>query len=557
MKNKLLVAALIVALFIPTVVAIVSYSTSDRKTVVSAALAENVTVCDLDGREYVFKNDTDEGKAVISRFQQMIDKAEDIPALPDAIGGDAFYKITFSVDRLETVYQFYFAGDGTDSYLVTSDGDAKRISPELTADFLSTELAQSVYASSRAPKLTLSGDFTVLPVSGGDSPSSWMYVNSTGKFVAAAFDKEDAAQAFDVDGGLALTFDREPDNLFVRVIGADGSDLFNDQYSAIGNLSLDPGTTVTVEVGAKWYEDEARDYYGSMNYSFSATVSAPAEFYPGVTKLERGSIVSITAINVHDPAKIKLSCEQDEGIKAVWYKDGDYYRALIAFDFEKGDGTYNIDVEYAGTARTLSLEVATPNAGDRDFSPTPYTVDDEVFAASYTEEAIAEFRAIFDEVVKTSADVKLWDGAFLPKAVPEGGYGMLYGKTLNISNNSTSKRHDGVDYVGDGDTVAINSGTVAYVGETAFTGKFVVIDHGWGLKTWYSHLSEINVKAGDEVKKGDAIGKTGSTGFTNQTGVHVSMTVWDRNVMPYNTWNNNTDEGFVDANGTSLGIPMY
>ena len=557
MKNKLLAAVLIIALFIPTVVAIVSYSTSDRKTVVSAELAEKVTVNDLDGREYVFNNDNDEGKAVISRFQQMIDKAESIPALPDAIGGDSFYKITFSVDKLETVYQFYFAADGTDSYFVTSDGDAKRVSPDLTEDFLATDLAQSVYASSRAPKLTLSGDFAVLPVTGGDPESSWMYVNSTGKFVAASFDQAKEAQEYDVDGGLALTFDREPDNLFVHVIGADGADLFNDQYSAIGNLTLDPGTTVKVEVGAKWYEDDARDFYGAMNYEFSATVSAPAEFYPGVTKLERGSIVSITAVNVHDPSKIKLSCEQDDGIKAVWYKDGDYYRTLIALDFEKGDGTYVINVEYAGTVKTLSLEVATSNAGDRDFSPTPYTVDDEVFAASYTDEAIAEFQAIFDEVVKTSADVRLWDGAFLPKGAPDGAYGLLFGKMLNISNNDTSKRHDGVDYYGDCDAVAINAGTVAYVGETAFSGKFVVIDHGWGLKTWYSHLSEISVKAGDEVKKGATIGKTGDTGFTNQTGVHVSMTVWDRIVMPYNTWNNNTDEGFTDATGTPVGIPMY
>ena len=557
MKNKLLAAVLIVALFIPTVVAIVSYSTSDRKTVVSAELAENVTVCDLDGKEYVFKNDNDEGKTVISRFQQMIDKAEAISALPDAIGGDAFYKITFSVDRLETVYQFYFAADGTDSYFVTSDGEAKRVSPELTEEFLTTDLAQSVYASSHAPRLTLSGAFAVLPLEGGEPASSWMYVNSTGKFVDANFSKADAAQAYDVDGGLALTFDREPDNLFVRVVGADGTELFNDQYSLIGNLTLEPGTTVKVEVGAKWYEDEARDYYGAMNYEFSATVSAPAEFYPGVTKLERGSIVSITAVNVHDPAKIKLSCEQDDGMKAVWYKDGDYYRTLIALDFEKGDGTYVITVEYAGTVSTLSLEVETPNAGDRDFSPMAYTVDDEVFAAAYTDEAIAEFQAIFDEQVKTSADVKLWDGAFLPKAAPDGGYGLLFGKMLNISNNDTSKRHDGVDYNGDGNVVAINSGTVAYVGETAFTGKFVVIDHGWGLKTWYSHLSQIDVKAGDELKKGDAIGKTGSTGFTNQTGVHVSMTVWDRIVMPYSTWNNNTDEGFTDAAGNAVGIPMY
>ena len=556
MKNKLLAAVLILALFIPTVVAIISYSTSDRTTVVSADLAERLTVCDLDGREFVFESSTEEDKATISQFQEMIDKASPIAALPEAIDGDAFYKVTFSVDKLETVYQFYFSPDGTDSYFVTSEGEARLVSADLAADFLTTDTAQSVYAGSHAPKLTLAGDFTVLPVDGEDPVSSWMYINSTGSYVAAAFDKTDAAESYDVDGGLALTFDREPDNLFVLVTDKDGNELFNDQYSAIGNLTLDPGTTVNVEVGAKWYEDEARDYYGSMNYKFAATVSAAAEFYPGVTSVERGSLLSITAVNVKDPSKIKVTCETDDGIRAEWYKDGDYYRALVAFDFEKGDGTYNLDVEYAGKVTTLSIEVATSNAGDRDFSPTPFAVDDEVYNTAYTEDAITEFRAIFDEQIKQSSDVKLWDGAFLSKAAPAGNYGLLYGKMLNISNNDTSKRHDGVDYTGDGEVVAINSGTVAYIGESDFAGKFVVIDHGWGLKTWYSHLSEISVKSGDEVKKGDAIGATGSTGFTNTTGVHVAMTLWDRNVMPYNTWDNNTDDGFYE-NGVSVGIPMY
>jgi murein DD-endopeptidase MepM/ murein hydrolase activator NlpD len=556
MKNKLVAAVLIIALFIPTVIAIVSYSTSDKKTTVPAELAEKITVSDLDAREFVYKNDTEEGKTVIAQFKQMLDNAEAISALPDAIDGNAFYKVSLSVDKLETVYQFYFAADGTATYFVTPEGEARRVSSELTAEFLATELAQSVYDGSHAPTLTLSGDFTVLPVDSADAASSWMYVNSTGNFVASIFDKAESAESYDVEGGIALSFDREPDNLFVRVSDTAGNELFNDNYSAIGGLSLDPGTTVNVEVGAKWYEDESRDYYGSMNYRFSATVSAPAEFYPGVTKLERGSLVSISAINVKDPEKIKLSCESDEGIKAVWFKDGDYYRTLIALDFEKGDGTYNIDIEYAGKTRTVSLEVNTSNAGDRDFSPIPFSVDDEVFAACYTDEAKAEFEKLFNELIGSTADVRQWDGAFLPKAIPDGGYGTLYGKMLNVSNNDTSVRHDGVDYTGEGSVVAINGGTVAYAGETAFTGKLVVIDHGWGLKTWYSHLSELNVNSGDTVKKEDVIGKAGSTGFTNTTGVHVSMTLWDRIVMPYNTWNNNTDEGFV-VNGVSVGIPMY
>ena len=371
MKNKLLAAALIIALFIPTAVAIISYSTSDRTMVVSPDLADKLTVYDLDGREFVFTGETEEGKTTVSQIRQMLDRSEKIAALPDAINGDSFYKVVFSVDKHDTVYQFYFAPDGTDSYYVDEKGEAHLVPAALTADFLATVTAQSVYEGSHAPKLTLAGDFVVLPVAGEDPVSSWMYINSTGKFVEAVFDKGEGGETYDVDGGLALTFDREPDNLFVLVTDQDGNELFNDQYSAIGNLTLEPGVTVNVQVGAKWYQDEARDYYGSMNYSFTATVSAPAEFYPGVTRVERGSIVSLTALNVKDPSKIKLSCEADDGIKAVWYKDGDYYRALIALDFEKGDGTYDLNIEYAGSVQTVSLEVSTSNAGDRDLSPIP------------------------------------------------------------------------------------------------------------------------------------------------------------------------------------------
>ena len=53
MKNKLLCAVLLIALFIPTVVAVVSYNTSDAKSV-SAKLASSVVISDLDGKEFSF-----------------------------------------------------------------------------------------------------------------------------------------------------------------------------------------------------------------------------------------------------------------------------------------------------------------------------------------------------------------------------------------------------------------------------------------------------------------------------------------------------------------------
>lgn len=549
MKNKLLCAFLIVALFIPSAVAIVSYKTSDKSTVVSADLADVVTVADLDGKEFVFKNDTADGKAVISQLQQMIDQSEEIPSLPEAISGDSFYKVTFSVDKLETVYQFYFSADGKDTYLVNSEGKAKRVTAALTEQFLATDFAQSIYPASHAPVLTLSGEHKVLPVTSGADSSSWMYKNSAGTFVASAFDGATGDEVYDVEGGLSLAFNNEPDNLTVKVVGSDGTELFNDQYSAIGSLTLEPGAAVSVSIAAKWYEEETRDYYGTMNYSFNASVSAPAEFYPGVKSIEQGGLVSITALNVKNPDKITVTCEPEVSLNPVWYTDGEHVRTLIALGADLEVGTYTLTLGYAGTTQNVVLELTDAGFGIRN-----YTVDDEVYKKSYSEEALAAFRAEFDKLVKESSDEKLWNGHFL--ANPTSGLPISagYGHMFNLTNAQLSYRHDGVDYKGTGSVLASNAGKVVYVGELDYTGKMVVIDHGWGLKTWYAHLSDTSVNVGDTVARGDKLGSTGDTGFTNQTGVHVTTTLWDQTVLPYSMWEDNTD---YSGAGIPLGIPMY
>ena len=549
MKNKFILAALLVAIFIPSVVAIVSYNTSDKVTVVRADLADVVTVADLDGKEFVFKNDNDEGKAVISQLQQMIDRAEAIPALPEAISGDSFYKVTFSVDKLETVYKFYFASDGNDTYLVNSEGEAKKVTAALTEEFLATDFAQSIYTYSHAPTLTLSGEHTVLPLIEGENASSWMYTNSTGTFVAALFDGSNEPQSYDVEGGLSLVFDNEPDNLAVRVANTNGEELFNDQYSAIGSLELKPGDVISVEISAKWYEEETREYYGKMNYAFEAKVSAAAEFYPGVTSLDQGGIVSITALNVKNPDKISISCDPAVTFEPVWYRDGEYCRTLLCFDPELTPGTYTLTFDYAGTSQNVALELT--NAG---FSIRDYTVDDAVYKKSYSAEALEEFKTEFEKIVKESSDTRLWNGSFL--ADPTSGLPISagFGHMFNLTNAQVSFRHVGVDYKGAGDVLADNDGKVVYVGELDYTGKLIVIDHGWGLKTWYAHLSDIGVALGDEVKRGDKIGAAGDTGFTNQVGLHVSMTLWDKYVLPYSTWDDNGDYA---SKGIPLGIPLY
>ncbi|HVO95652.1 MAG TPA: M23 family metallopeptidase, partial [Terriglobales bacterium] len=60
---------------------------------------------------------------------------------------------------------------------------------------------------------------------------------------------------------------------------------------------------------------------------------------------------------------------------------------------------------------------------------------------------------------------------------------------------------------------AANSGIVAFTGDLGIYGNTVIIDHGLGLFTLYSHLSSIDVKVGDPIKQHQIIGKTGETGL--------------------------------------------
>lgn len=90
----------------------------------------------------------------------------------------------------------------------------------------------------------------------------------------------------------------------------------------------------------------------------------------------------------------------------------------------------------------------------------------------------------------------------------------------------------------------MSSGKVVYKGACDVLGNFVVVDHGYGLKTWYAHLSEISVSVGDIVTTSQTLGKTGNTGFTLENRIHVEFTVFDVPVAPFSLW----DEGLIVSN---------
>lgn len=95
-----------------------------------------------------------------------------------------------------------------------------------------------------------------------------------------------------------------------------------------------------------------------------------------------------------------------------------------------------------------------------------------------------------------------------------------------ILNGKPKRPHYGIDIAAKkGTSVLAPIESIVRMAEKDlyYTGGTIMLDHGHGVTSVYSHLSLINVNVGDKVKKGQKIGEIGSTG--RSTGPHLDWRI--------------------------------
>ena len=107
------------------------------------------------------------------------------------------------------------------------------------------------------------------------------------------------------------------------------------------------------------------------------------------------------------------------------------------------------------------------------------------------------------------------------KGIISGVYG-----SQRILNGKPKWPHYGIDIAAKKGTMikSSGSGTVTMAEDDLYyTGGTIIMDHGHGISTIYSHLESIMVSVGDKINQGDIIGTVGSTG--RSTGPHLDFRV--------------------------------
>ncbi|MDR2076185.1 MAG: M23 family metallopeptidase [Desulfovibrio sp.] len=139
------------------------------------------------------------------------------------------------------------------------------------------------------------------------------------------------------------------------------------------------------------------------------------------------------------------------------------------------------------------------------------------------------------EIGKDTASDASWKGSFLrlPRAASKAGFADF--RTYLWQGEKVDEQfHLGLDLasVAQAPVPAANSGRVVFAGYLGIYGNIVVIDHGLGLQSLYSHLSSYSVTAGQAVSRGDIIGATGATGMAAGDHLHFGILVSGLEVTP-------------------------
>ncbi len=146
----------------------------------------------------------------------------------------------------------------------------------------------------------------------------------------------------------------------------------------------------------------------------------------------------------------------------------------------------------------------------------------------------ANFQTII-EVGEMTAPTFYWTENFQrqPRSAKRADFGDSRTYTYN-GEKIDFQYHLGVDYASVAEDIvqSSNKGKVVYADYLGIYGNTVIVDHGRGLQTLYSHLTDMHVNVGDMVEKGHDLGTTGTTGLAVGDHVHFSFNIGGIPVQP-------------------------
>lgn len=276
---------------------------------------------------------------------------------------------------------------------------------------------------------------------------------------------------------------------------------------------------------------ELKDFLPAQNglyrYLFSqegneCSLTVETEFAPQIV-WQQGQIAlgEILPLSLRYTDAETITVETPLSFQPVFYPSDTGWETLLPIHWNTEPGEYPLIVRAGSAVFQLTISVA-----DRAFEIQNLTVDETTTSQTVeNDDANAEWNRLIEPLKAVSDDEKYWDGKFIQPV--EGEITTQYGTVRYVNGSPTSTHHSGTDLAAARGTPvqAAGNGRVLFAGYLQLTGNTVLIEHGYGLKSWYYHMDSLNVAQDEMVEQGQVIGQVGSTGFSTGPHLHFAMSV--------------------------------
>ncbi|MBM3262878.1 MAG: M23 family metallopeptidase [candidate division Zixibacteria bacterium] len=207
--------------------------------------------------------------------------------------------------------------------------------------------------------------------------------------------------------------------------------------------------------------------------------------------------------------------------------------ALVGIPYETVPRLDTLAVMWAVRDLVFALELPVRIVAGPYRAETIEGVDQSRVAPSTDDlKRIADERDIIAKAYRVTRDSVMMDGPFfwpVENKVVTSPYG-----TRRVFNGQLRSVHGGLDLrAREGTPIfAAQSGVVRLAQNLFYAGNHVLIEHGMGVHSGYSHLSRIDVAVDQYVEKGQQVGLAGATGRVNAAHLHWTVSIHGVSVSP-------------------------
>ena len=461
------------------------------------------------------------------------------------------YKVSLSTGESTHNFSCYFTEDPEDSFILDSDGKFYSLENDYYSMFLDMEFSEAAYSSATPPALTTKDGDVVIP-----HTANWSYRKLNGSVdISESYTTSSSRSTYSASGSIGLSFSTAPDFCSVTVTDILGKSIYLGDLAGLSTITAQAGDRLKFSIEAEWNDANDADSFGKMKYSFDMLCKNLATFSISSTEVSSGEYFIVTAFDIEEGATPTFTPDTSidnaanifnytgdsapndylsyidaldfiEDFTPSFFKDGDSLKAIVPIPFNTptGDFTFTLASGVATSTHTVKVNAR------KEASLISVSADTESATLALAKKSAGDVIDLIEKVSEDSADTLFARDRFLSMLdlnfTREYSYGDRFILGEEVVPKFTALGNAYLTSEAGGKSVcAVNIGVVIATGSTEHLGKFIAVDHGLGILTWYCNLSDLNVREGDIVAKGDAIGKSGSNTLLDGNGVLLLCSV--------------------------------